>query len=272
MKDRSTSTSDAELAERSRRGDNDAFAELWRRHASAGRAIAQSVASSLDPDDLVAEAYGNIYALVKRGYGPTGAFRPYLAATIRNIASNVGRSLRESAIDFADELIDQATSDDAHMRKLDRDLTTEAFRALPERWQQALWYSEVEELSVKECAQIFGIKPTAMAMLAFRAREGLRDAWVQAHIAHADPGTDHGWTVERLAAHARKRLTKRETARLEAHLDDCESCANISNEARSVASRLANCLLPPLLGAAGAAAYLAEIGAGAISAAAAITS
>ena len=254
--------SDAVLAERARAGDNDAFAELWRRHAQAGRAIARSVSSTLDPDDLVAEAYGNIYALVKRGRGPTGAFRPYLAAAIRNIATSIGRSTREAAIDFADELMDETTTDDAHMRKLDRDLTTEAFRALPERWQQALWYSEVEDMSVKECAQLFGIKPPAMAMLTFRAREGLRDAWIQAHIANVDPGTEHEWTVERLGAHSRERLTKRETLRLELHLKECESCSNIAHEARSVASRLASCLLPPLIGAGAAAAYLKEIGAG----------
>ena len=263
MTERSSNpTSDAALAERARAGDNDAFAELWRRHAQAGRAIARSVSSTLDPDDLVAEAYGNIYALVKRGRGPTGAFRPYLAAAIRNIATSIGRSKREAAIDFADELMDETTSDDAHMRKLDRDLTTEAFRALPERWQQALWYSEVEDMSVKECAQLFGINPPAMAMLTFRAREGLRDAWIQAHIASADPGTEHEWTVERLGAHARERLTKRETLRLEVHLKECESCSNIAHEARSVASRLASCLLPPLIGAGAAVAYLKEVGAG----------
>ena len=263
MTERSSNpTSDAELAERARAGDNDAFAELWRRHAQAGRAIARSVSPTLDPDDLVAEAYGNIYALVKRGRGPTGAFRPYLAAAIRNIATSIGRSKREAAIDFADELMDETTSDDAHMRKLDRDLTTEAFRALPERWQQALWYSEVEDMSVKECAQLFGITPPAMAMLTFRAREGLRDAWIQAHIASVDPGTEHEWTVERLGAHARERLTKREALRLELHLKECESCANIAQEARTVAARLASCLLPPLIGAGAAAAYLKEIGAG----------
>jgi RNA polymerase sigma factor (sigma-70 family) len=255
-------TSDAELAERARAGDKDAFAELWRRHAQAGRAIARSVSPTLDPDDLVAEAYGNIYALVKRGRGPTGAFRPYLAAAIRNIATSIGRSKREAAIDFADELMDETTSDDAHMRKLDRDLTTEAFRALPERWQQALWYSEVEDMSVKECAQLFGITPPAMAMLTFRAREGLRDAWIQAHITSVDPGTEHEWTVERLGAHARERLTKREALRLELHLKECESCSNIAQEARTVAARLASCLLPPLIGAGAAAAYLKEIGAG----------
>ena len=261
--------SDAALGDRARNGDSDAFAELWGRHAGAGRAIARSVAPSIDPDDLVADAYVNIYALVKRGGGPTGPFRPYLAAAIRNIATRIGRSRRETPIDFADELVDETTSDDEQMRKLDRDLTTTAFRSLPERWQQALWYSEVEDLSVKECAEIFGIKPTAMAMLTFRAREGLRDAWVQAHIARADPGPEHTWTMERLGAHTRENLTRLEAARLEAHLDGCESCRAIADEARSAASRLAIVLLPALLGTAAAAAYAEEIAHGGTSASAA---
>jgi RNA polymerase sigma factor (sigma-70 family) len=258
--------SDIELAGQARDGNREAFAELWRRHAVAGRAIARSITSSIEPDDLVAEAYGKIYALIKAGGGPTGAFRPYLAATIRNLATSIGRSRREIAIDFADELVDDTTSDEARMRQLDRDLATAAFRELPERWQQALWYSEVEGMSVGDCAEIFGIKPTAMAMLTFRAREGLRDAWIQAHIKTLEPGSEHEWAVERLGAHARGRLSKRDTARLRNHLTDCESCSEFADEAHFAASRLAGCLLPPLLGAGAAAAYVQEIADGATAA------
>lgn len=251
--------SDTELASRARAGDNEAFAELWRRHAGAGRAIARSVTSSIEPDDLVAEAYGKIYALVKRGAGPTGAFRPYLAATIRNIATSIARARRETPMDFADELIDDGTSDEELMRQLDRDLTTTAFRALPDRWQQALWYSEVEDMSVQDCAKIFGIKPTAMAMLTYRAREGLRDAWIQAHLKSIEAGSEHEWCIERLSAYSRDRLGKRDSARLHAHLDSCEPCSAVADEAHFAASRLAGCLLPPLLGFGAAAAYLSQV-------------
>ncbi|MEO7018080.1 MAG: sigma-70 family RNA polymerase sigma factor [Leifsonia sp.] len=261
--------SDPELAERARNGDNEAFAELWRRHAAAGHAIARSVTSSIESDDLVAEAYGKIYALIKRGGGPTGAFRPYLAATIRNLASRIGRSRRETPIDFADDLIDHATSDEEHMRQLDRDLTSTAFKALPDRWQQALWYSEVEDMGVKDCAEIFGIKPAAMAMLTFRAREGLRDAWIQAHLKIIDPGSEHEWALGRLGAHARARLTKRDSTRLREHLDDCGPCSRVADEAHSAASRLAVSLLPALIGAGAAVAYLQEISNGATAAIAA---
>lgn len=48
---------------------------------------------------------------------------------------------------------------------------------LPERWRNALWYSEVEQLTSSEVAGVLGISPNAAAALTYRAREGLRRAW-----------------------------------------------------------------------------------------------
>jgi malate synthase len=68
---------DASLVESARGGDTEAFAELWRRHASAGRTVASGY-SSFDPDDVVAESFTRIFHVIREGGGPTGAFRPYL--------------------------------------------------------------------------------------------------------------------------------------------------------------------------------------------------
>ena len=80
---------DGDLVLRTRSGDSDAFAELWRRHYRAGVTVARNMTSSLDADDLVQEAYTRIYQSIVHGGGPTGSFRAYLFTSIRNTAAAV---------------------------------------------------------------------------------------------------------------------------------------------------------------------------------------
>ena len=122
---------DADLVLRTRSGDTDAFAELWRRHYRAGVTVARNMTSSLDADDLVQEAYTRIYHSIVHGGGPTGSFRAYLFTSIRNTAAAWGRSGRETAMEDLDAVVDPATSDDATESALDRSLTHRAFRSLP---------------------------------------------------------------------------------------------------------------------------------------------
>ena len=61
---------------------------------------------------------------------------------------------RESAVDELAEFEDPATSEEAVDAALDRSLTTTAFRSLPSRWQEVLWYTEIEQM-----------KPAAVAPL-----------------------------------------------------------------------------------------------------------
>jgi RNA polymerase sigma factor (sigma-70 family) len=250
------SYSDGELVDLARNGRDDAFAELWRRHADAGRRYARALSWSADSEDIVSESFARIFQLIKRGKGPTNGFRAYLATTIRHTSQHLGQSQREIPIDFADDLADERTDDDHELRDLDRSVTMDAFRTLPKRWQEALWYSEVEDLSVAECAKIFGIKPTAMAMLTFRAREGLREAWIQAHISEVPDGSEHQWTIGRLGSYARNNLPRVQRERVEAHLEICERCSIVAEEARYVGSRLAIALLGPIIGVGAAGAYL----------------
>jgi RNA polymerase sigma factor (sigma-70 family) len=250
---------DADLVLRSRSGDPDAFGELWRRHYPSGVAVARAVSSNLDADDLVQESFTRIYRSIVRGGGPTGSFRAYLFTSIRNTAASWGRARRETAIDALDALEDPASSDQATSDALDRGLTHQAFRSLPERWQEVLWYSEIEQMKPAEIAPLLGMKPTAVAQLAFRAREGLREAWIQAHLRTVADGSMCQWTIDRLGAYSRHSLGQRDRVKVEAHLHDCTPCAIVASEAHEVSSRLALVLLPLTLGATGAAGYLAAL-------------
>ena len=250
---------DADLVVRTRSGDRGAFGELWRRHYRAGVTVARNMTSSVDADDLVQEAYTRIYHSIVTGGGPTGSFRAYLFTSIRNTAAAWGRARRETTYD---ELVDvEDPSAGAHQSDaaLDRSLTHRAFRSLPTRWQEVLWYSEIERMKPAEIAPLLGMKPTAVAQLTFRAREGLREAWIQAHLRSVADGSDCQWTIERLGAYARRNLGRRDHAKAERHLAGCVRCSIVAGEAKEVSSRLALVLLPLAVGAAGTAGYLATV-------------
>jgi len=249
--------SDAELIEHTRTGSQDAYAELWRRHSNAGRTVARSVTSSLDPDDLVSESFARIYQAVRRGKGPTGAFRPYLFTTIRNTAAAWGRSRRETSLDTLDSFEDPDTNEASSIEALDRSLSARAFRSLPTRWQEVLWYTEIEAMTPAEVAPLLGMKANSVSALAYRAREGLREAWIQAHLQAVDDDSEHAFTISRLGSYARGNLSARDTAKVESHLDACQRCTIVAAEAKEVGSRMALVLLPLVAGAAGAAGYTA---------------
>jgi predicted anti-sigma-YlaC factor YlaD len=60
-------------------------------------------------------------------------------------------------------------------------------------------------------------------VLAYRAREGLRQAYLQAHLGQA--AAEHcRATVDRLGAWTRRGLSKRDTALVRAHLAECGQC------------------------------------------------
>ena len=257
--DSKLTTSDTELIESARSGDTSAFAELWRRHYRSAARVARQFTSSIDADDLVSEAYARIFQRVLAGGGPTGPFRPYLYTTIRNLASTWGAASRDVQVDVIEEFEDERIPDDPAAWALDRTLTAKAFRSLPDRWQTVLWYTEVEGMDPHDVAPIMGLTANGVAALSYRAREGLRTAWLQAHISNAGTSTECQWTMSRLGDRARNSLTPREKERVELHLLHCAKCAVISEEVEEVGSHLAFVMVPLLLGGVAGGALLASL-------------
>lgn len=257
--DSKLTTSDQELIECARSGDTSAFAELWRRHYRSAARVARQFTSSIDADDLVSEAYARIFQRVLAGGGPTGAFRPYLYTTIRNLASTWGAASRDVQVDVIEEFEDERIPDDPAAWALDRTLTAKAFRTLPDRWQTVLWYTEVEGMDPHEVAPLMGLTANGVAALSYRAREGLRTAWLQAHISNAGTSNDCQWTMSRLGDRARHSLTDRERERVELHLLQCTKCSVISEEVEEVGSHLAMVMIPLLLGGVAGGAVLASL-------------
>jgi RNA polymerase sigma factor (sigma-70 family) len=252
-------TSDAELIERARSGDQRAFGELWRRHYRSAARVARQFTSSIDADDLVSEAYARIYQRVLAGGGPTGAFRPYLYTTIRNLASSWGAAERDVQVEIIEDFEDDRIPDDPAAWALDRTLTARAFRSLPERWQTVLWYTEVEGMDPHEVAPLMGMTANGVAALSYRAREGLRKAWLQAHVSDAAASGECQWSMSRLGEHTRDGLSNRDRERLTAHLAGCAKCTIVAEEVDEVGSHLAMVMLPLLLGGVAGGSLLASL-------------
>ncbi|GAA0510275.1 zf-HC2 domain-containing protein [Saccharopolyspora erythraea] len=86
-----------------------------------------------------------------------------------------------------------------------------------------------------------------MAALTYRAREGLRMAYLQVHVAGNPPDDCHP-TVDRLGGWTRGGLSERETDQVQEHLDNCERCRGLAGELADVNHSLRVFLAPLVLG------------------------
>src|SRR5436190_1499228 len=136
----------------------------------------------------------------------------------------------------------------------------DAFASLPERWQMVLWHTEVEGRPAADVGPLLGLAPNAVAALAYRAREGLRQAYLQAHLQLPPPDACRD-TIAKLGAYVRDGLSARDRRKVDEHLKQCERCTAVLLELQEVSTSLRGVLLPVLLGVAGSA-FLANLGAG----------
>lgn len=241
---------DPVLLSRVRAGDPDAYAVLFERHRASATAFAGGLAGHSHADDLVAEAFTKVFDALQRDLGPTVSFRSYLLTSIRSIWNNTVR--REGRYDLVDDYdvlppSDALTLVDDPDQRFDNQAVAEAYRTLPERWQAVLWYTAVEGLPHDEVAVHLGIKPNAVAALAFRAREGLRQAYLSAHLRTTPDAACRAWTPL-LPAHARGSLDRRKRPGMLAHLDGCLPCTLALADLDDVNNRLGALLLPIVLG------------------------
>jgi RNA polymerase sigma factor (sigma-70 family) len=257
---------DAELIAAVRGGDVDAYGELFARHVDAARRLARQLAGPGDSDDLVSDAFAKVLTVLQRGGGPDLAFRAYLLTAVRRL--HVDRIRSGSRLRPVDDLapFDPGVPfHDTAIEGFDNATAAKAFASLPERWQMVLWHTEVEQQKPADIAVLLGMSANSVSALAYRAREGLRQAFLSMHAADPDD-VDCAWTRDHLGAYVRGGLSRRDAARVDDHIADCRSCAAVYLELTEVNSGLAALLAPLLLGAAGVG-YLSSAGGSAVGAA-----
>ncbi|MBI9113414.1 sigma-70 family RNA polymerase sigma factor [Sanguibacter suaedae] len=250
------SSSDAELITAVRGGDTGAFGVLYERHAGAARTVArQYVSSQASADDVVSESFTKVLAVLRDGRGPDLAFRAYLFTVVRRLAyESVNGERRTQPSDdmaeFESAFGPMASTEEPALEGFERSTVARAYSSLPERWQAVLWYSEIENLPPAQIAPILGLTANSTAALAYRAREGLRQAYLQQHLRHA-PSEACERANPLLGSYVRGGLAKRETATVESHLADCGDCRGLILELDDVSHGMRAVIAPLVLGLAG---------------------
>ncbi|MEV0982651.1 sigma-70 family RNA polymerase sigma factor [Streptomyces sp. NPDC049915] len=247
--------SDAGLIERMRSGDDSAYAELYRRHAGAVRRYARTCCRDAHTaDDLTAEVFARMLQAVRGGSGPEHAVRAYLLTSVRRVAAHwIQSAKREHLVDDFAVFAQQAArssevSDDDRldlgadvraMHEAEQSMAMQAFRSLPERWQAVLWHTEIEDESPSEVAVLFGLDANGTRVLASRAREGLKQAYLQAHVSTALAGDEEcARYADQLGSYARRKLRTRAERGLRKHLEECAKCRLAASQIEEVAGSI----------------------------------
>ncbi|MGV8978910.1 MAG: sigma-70 family RNA polymerase sigma factor [Cellulomonas sp.] len=248
--------SDAELITAARSGDSGAFGQLYERHAGAAWAVARQYTNSqADAEDVVADAFTKVWTVVSGGGGPDVAFRAYIFTVIRRLGMlrvEGGRRVipTDDAATFEAAFGDQESTENPALAGFERGVVARAFRTLPERWQAALWYTEVESLTPAQIAPLLGLTANGVAALAYRAREGLRQAYLQMHLQQPLELVCRD-VAGKLGSYVRGGLARRETAQVDEHLESCGRCRALALELGDVSHGMRGVIAPLILGVLG---------------------
>lgn len=160
-----------------RTGDMSAMSALYERHYASALRTARGVGGPGLADDLVSDAFSRVFNSVLHGSGPDRLLRPYLATTIRHLYVD---RIRKGAHEFLvgeSEVLDRLQPDETEM-VLEESLVVDVLSTLPPRWREILWRTIIlgEPLSVVGAKM--GLNANAAAALNFRARGGLRAAYL----------------------------------------------------------------------------------------------
>src|SRR5690348_9372982 len=242
--------SDAELISAVRGGDVSAYGDLFARHREAATRLARQLVSNSDADDLVSEAFAKVLNVLLAGGGPDVAFRAYLLTAVRRLhVDKIRATNRAMPTDDLTPYDQGEAFNDTVLAGFEGGAAARAYASLPERWQLVLWHLEVEGQKPAEVAPLLGMTPNSVSALAYRAREGLRQAYLQMHSADISDA-DCQWVHDRLGAYVRKGLSRRDNAKVEEHLRTCRKCTALFLELSEVNSSMAGVIGPVVLGTA----------------------
>ncbi len=251
---------DARLLNLVRAGDGGAFSALFHRHAEAARRLARElVVSPAEIDDVVAETFARVLEILRRGDGPSDAFRCYVLTAVRRVCdsrySDPRARVRQGAwppFDPGKPLVDPAAVG------LDDALMVRAFIAQPERWSALLWHLEIEQESPDEVAPMFGLSRDGLAALERRAREGVRQSCLDGYSARLSRPQCLP-VANRLAAYLRYQLSEPRASEVALHLSECAACRAVYAELVDLGATLRRVVAPAILGSV-AASYLSSTG------------
>ncbi|MEU6610918.1 sigma-70 family RNA polymerase sigma factor [Streptomyces shenzhenensis] len=229
-----TELSDQELAQSVRDGDTDAFAELFNRHRTAATRLAAKHADDAHAtQDLVAEAFSRVLQALRSGGGPSSSFRGYLLKVLSNVVAEWGRSAGRQVYVPDVSLYEVEYAESAGfeaLRNYENRLAIEALASLSDRWRTVLWCTIVQSQQPAAIASGMGISPNSVAALAYRAKEGLRQAYLTVHLGQGRYHSQCSGYVRRLAAYSRGRLSGCVSEEMALHVKECGTCSRLYQE------------------------------------------
>lgn len=240
---------DAHLAVRAAEGDLASFESLYRQHAPAAWRVAMAVTGNPhDAADAVSDAFIRVLQSLPNGLRDGAAFRPYLLAATRNASVDGlrrgGRLRPTASTEQLERPAARAEPADDLEATLESSLVAVAFRSLPERWRSVLWLTEVEGIPPREVAGLLGVSPNGVSQLAVRARAGLRQRFLQAHLGAGRVEEGCRFAVDRLGAYVAGGLSPRDVAKVDQHLAGCGTCRGRVDHLHEVGWALRRSVLP----------------------------
>ncbi len=241
--------SDQEIIAAVRGGDTDAFDSLYRRHLAAAQYVARANTDNpSDADDIVAEAFASVFQALSSGKGPREFFRAYLLTVVQRTAHARNRKARLTQSAPDDAMLDTAVVDaDPVLREFESSAVATAFKSLPERWQAVLWHVDIEGMKPAAAAPFIGVSPNGVSSLLIRAREGLRQAYLQSHVVLA-PDDECSEYSGQLGKYARNALKRTSSEKVSAHLETCSKCTALLFELNHIQGAMRAALFPLVTG------------------------
>ncbi|MDS0138838.1 MULTISPECIES: sigma-70 family RNA polymerase sigma factor [unclassified Amycolatopsis] len=219
---------DAVLLAALRAGDLDAAGRLYRRHAEPLRRTAGAWARQpAERDDLVAETFARVLTIVRAGGGPHSDLRPYLVVTLRNLAARWSKQRTRVELRATVPEPPGRGADELALLRSNARLVWSAYCTLPGRWRTVLWRTEAEGGTPTEVAPSLGLSPNSVAALAMRAREGLRQAYLQVQVPEPDEPACRE-PRRRMGAWVRGALPARRADAIAGHIAACPACRRIA--------------------------------------------
>jgi len=177
---------DDELISRAKRGDAEAWRELYRAHA--GRLVIwlgtrPSRDAAVHSEDIAAEAWLTSAGKIAEFHGTSEEFAGWIFGIARNLSRNASRRSDRRGTDPTEEL-DQPSGDDLEDLLAGRDWVRRALAGLPERERDVVACLDVVGLDVAQTARALDMSPVAVRVAHHR---GLRKLRTMALPEAADP-------------------------------------------------------------------------------------
>jgi hypothetical protein len=141
-------------------------------------------------------------------------------------------------------------SDSAADILADNDESSAAWRAwnsLPDSTKTLLWHLIIEEETPAQIAPLIGTTPNGVSSRAVRARERLRQAFLQQHLLDAD-NEPCRQARRRFGEYVRDALSARDRTEVQGHLDGCARCQAALFEVTDINQTMRVVIGPAVLG------------------------